>query len=128
MVVEAGRNIHDDPVVTLTQELDHLAQVRWGDEIGSSGDGGARSTRIPVEWSIMTDSRMSLSGSPPSTASSIDLFFGLRLSKTPTSPNWRLASRRATRWLVSRLSASARFVARVVRPTPPLGEKTAMTW
>ena len=93
-----------------------------------SGEGGASSTRIPVEWSIITDSRMSRSGSPPSTASSIERFFGFRLSRTPTSPNWRFASTSATRWSVSRRIASARFVASVVRPTPPFGEKTAMTW
>ena len=83
---------------------------------------------MPVEWSIMTDSRMSRSGSPPSTASSIERFFGFRLSRTPTSPNWRLASTSATLWSVSRRSARARFVAIVVRPAPPFGEKTAMTW
>ena len=33
----------------------------------------------------------------------------------------------ATRWFVSLRSASARFVAIVVRPAPPFGEKTAIT-
>ena len=54
-----------------------------------SGDGGASRTRTPAEW-LMTNVS-SDSGSPASssgTRSAIDLFFGFRLSRTPTSPNW----------------------------------------
>ena len=57
----------------------------------------------------------------------MDLFFGLRLSSTPTSPNWKLASTSATGWPCSAAMATARLTASVVRPTPPLGEKRVMT-
>ena len=71
------------------------------------------------------------SGSPPAsssgTRSAIDLFFGLRLSSTPTSPNWKEPSTRATRLPGSDAAATARLTAIVVRPTPPFGEKTATT-
>ena len=55
--------------------------------------------------------------------SAIDLLLGLRLSSTPTSPNWKEASSRATRWPAP-AAATARLTATVVRPTPPFGEKT----
>ena len=54
----------------------------------------------------------------------MDLFLGLRLSRTPTSPNWKLASTRATFLPISEAATTARLTATVVRPTPPLGEKT----
>ena len=68
------------------------------------------------------------SASPASSSgmrSAIDLFLGLRLSRTPTSPNWNDASTRQVRWPSSVAAATARLTASVVRPTPPLGPKTA---
>ena len=69
------------------------------------------------------------SGSPPAsssgTRSAIDLLFGLRLSSTPTSPNWNEPSMRATLLPGSDAAATARFTAIVVLPTPPFGEKMA---
>jgi hypothetical protein len=59
--------------------------------------------------------------------SAIDWFFGLRLSRTPTSPNWSPPSTSATRLSSSVLAATAKFTARVVRPTPPLGAKNVTT-
>ncbi len=60
-----------------------------------SGDGGASRTRTPDEW-LMTN--VSIDSSSPAsssgTRSAIDLFFGLRLSRTPTSPNWNEPSTR----------------------------------
>ena len=55
----------------------------------------------------------------------MDLFLGLRLSRTPTSPNWNEASTRQVRWPSSVAAATARLTASVVRPTPPLGPNTA---
>ena len=59
--------------------------------------------------------------------SAIDLFLGLRLSRTPTSPNWNEPSTRQVRWPSSVAAATARLTASVVRPTPPLGPNTATT-
>jgi hypothetical protein len=56
------------------------------------------------------------------------LFFGLRLSSTPTSPNWNEPSISTTLLPSSVAAAIARLTAIVVRPTPPFGEKTATTW
>ena len=70
------------------------------------------------------------SGSPFSSSgirSAMDLFLGLRLSRTPTSPNWNEASTRQVRWPSSVAAATARLTASVVRPTPPLGPNTATT-
>ena len=91
-----------------------------------SGDGGASSTRMPAEWLMRNVS--SDSASPASSSgirSAMDLFLGLRLSRTPTSPNWNEASTRQVRWPSSVAAATARFTASVVRPTPPLGPNTA---
>ncbi len=83
----------------------------------------------PVEWVITNVS--SDSGSPPAsssgTKSAIDLFLGLRLSSTPTSPNWKEPSTRTTSAPGSDAAATAMFTAIVVRPTPPFGLKTATT-
>ncbi|MBF8290970.1 MAG: hypothetical protein HW391_1938 [Chloroflexi bacterium] len=57
----------------------------------------------------------------------MDLFLGLRLSSTPTSPNWNDASTSATRLPASEAAATARLTASVVRPTPPFGLKMATT-
>ncbi len=83
---------------------------------------------MPAEW-LMTKVSMD-SGSPCSSSpirSAMDLFFGLRLSSTPTSPNWNDASTRQVFWPSSVAAATARFTASVVRPTPPFGPKTATT-
>ncbi len=93
-----------------------------------SGDGGASSTRMPAEWlmrNVSSDSVSPLSSSGMRSAT--DLFLGLRLSRTPTSPNWNEASTRHVRWPSSVAAATARLTARVVRPTPPLGPNTATT-
>ena len=71
---------------------------------------------------VSSDSTSSAWSSPARSA--IDLLRGLRLSSTPTSPNWNDASTSATR-LPSCAAATARFTATVVRPTPPFGLKTA---
>ena len=71
------------------------------------------------------------SGSPASssgTRSAIDLFFGFRFSRTPTSPNWNEPSTRTTDLPSSVEAAIAMLTAIVVRPTPPFGEKIATTW
>ena len=83
---------------------------------------------MPAEWLIRNVS--SESGSPVSssgTRSAMDLFLGLRLSRTPTSPNWNDASTMTTFLPSSVAAATARLTATVVRPTPPLGLKTATT-
>ena len=94
-----------------------------------SGDGGARRTFAPVECVITKVSMKS--ASPPAsssgTRSAIDLFLGFRLSSTPTSPNWNEPSTRTTRLSGSAAAATAMLTAIVVRPTPPLGLKTATT-
>ena len=93
-----------------------------------SGLGGASSTRMPAEW-LMTNVSMD-SGSPCSSSgmsSAIDLFFGFRLSRTPTSPNWNDPSTRQVFWPSSVAAATARLTASVVRPTPPFGPNTATT-
>ena len=93
-----------------------------------SGEGGARSTLIPAEWLMTMVSMTSMSPcSSSGMMSAIDLFFGLRLSRTPMSPNWNEASTRVVRWPSSVAAATARFTASVVRPTPPFGPKTATT-
>ena len=56
----------------------------------------------------------------------MDLLRGLRLRRTPTSPNWNEASTSATR-LPSWAAATARFTDTVVRPTPPFGLNRATT-
>src|SRR3954449_5573864 len=56
------------------------------------------------------------------------MFFGLRLSRTPTSPNWNEPSTRQTFLPSSVTAATAALTAIVVRPTPPFGLKNAMTW
>ena len=71
------------------------------------------------------------SASPPAsssgTRSAIDLFLGFRLSRTPTSPNWKEPSTRTTSRPGSAAAATAVLTAIVVRPTPPFGLKTATT-
>ena len=57
--------------------------------------------------------------------SAIDLLFGFRLSRTPTSPNWNEPSTSTTFLPSSVAAATARLTATVVRPTPPFGLKTA---
>ena len=47
---------------------------------------------------------------------------------TPTSPKARLPSTSATRLSVASFVATARLTARMVRPTPPFGLKTPMTF
>ena len=81
---------------------------------------------MPAEWLITNVSMDStLAGlSSSGTRSAIDLFFGLRLSSTPTSPNWNEPSTRTTFLPSSVAAATARLTATVVRPTPPLGLKT----
>ena len=80
---------------------------------------------MPDEWSIR---KVSIESSSPASSSgmrsAIDLLRGLRLSSTPTSPNWNEPSISATRLPSSVAAATARLTATVVRPTPPLGLKT----
>jgi len=82
---------------------------------------------MPVECETSTDSRTSesvLSNEP--TRSAMVLALGLMLRMTAMSPNGSEPSTRTTGFCVDWWSATARFVAIVVRPTPPLGEKKAM--
>ena len=65
-----------------------------------------------------------MSTTPSWMTSAMDLFLGFRLSSTPTSPNWKLPSTMHTRLPHSMAAATPRLTAMVVRPTPPLGEKT----
>src|SRR6266511_337920 len=93
-----------------------------------SGVGGASSTLIPDECETSTVSRTSASAvwnEPTRSATVFALGFMLRI--TPMSPNGRLPSTSATGFPVSWCSATARFVAIVVRPTPPFGENSVMT-
>ena len=93
-----------------------------------SGDGGASSTLMPAEWLMTKVSRDSMSPfSSSGMRSAMDLFLGLRLSRTPMSPNWNEPSTRQVRWPSSVAAATARLTASVVRPTPPLGPNTATT-
>ncbi len=95
-----------------------------------SGDGGASRTRMPAEWlitNVSIDSTSWPACSSSGTRSAIDLFLGFRLSRTPTSPNWKEPSTRTTFLPSSVAAATARLTATVVRPTPPLGLKTATT-
>ena len=83
---------------------------------------------MPELWSTSVPS--SVSRSPPfisRATSAIDWFLGLRLSSTPTSPNWRPPSTSATRRPSSAAAATAKLTASVVRPTPPLGAKKVTT-
>src|SRR5438094_302272 len=61
-------------------------------------------------------------------AKAIDMFVGLSLSMTPTSPNWNEPSTRTTFFPSSLAAATATLTAIVVRPTPPFGLKNATTW
>ncbi len=81
---------------------------------------------MPAVWLIRNVS--SESSSPASSSgrrSAIDLLFGFRLSRTPTSPNWNEPSMMTTFLPSSVAAATARLTATVVRPTPPFGLKTA---
>ncbi len=85
---------------------------------------------MPAEWlitNVSIDSTSSPACSSSGTRSAIDLFFGFRLSRTPTSPNWNEPSTRTTFLPSSVAAATAMLTATVVRPTPPLGLKTATT-
>jgi hypothetical protein len=80
---------------------------------------------IPAEcW--MTNVSSDSSGSPASssgTRSAIDLFFGFRLSRTPTSPNWNEPSTRTTDLPSSAPAAIARLTATVqARPGSDRGD------
>ena len=86
---------------------------------------------MPAEWlmtNVSIDSTSLPACSSSGTRSAIDLFFGFRLSRTPTSPNWKEPSTRTTFLPSSVAAATAMLTATVVRPTPPLGLKTATTW
>src|ERR1019366_6123230 len=65
-----------------------------------SGEGGARSTLAPDEWTVRNGSIDSSSrpASRSGARSAIDLFFGFGLSRAPTSPNWDGPSARVVRW------------------------------
>ena len=93
-----------------------------------SGTAARAGRGCPAEW-LMTNvsSDSSSPASSSGTRSAIDLFLGFRLSRTPTSPNWNEPSTRTTFLPSSVAAATARLTASVVRPTPPLGLKTATT-
>ena len=81
---------------------------------------------MPAVWlirNVSIDSRSPASSS--GMRSAIDLLFGFRLSRTPTSPNWKEPSMMTTFLPSSVAAATARLTATVVRPTPPFGLKTA---
>ena len=85
---------------------------------------------MPAEWlmtKVSIDSTSCPACSSSGTRSAIDLFLGLRLSRTPTSPNWKEASTRTTRLPRSVAAATDMLTATVVRPTPPFGLNTATT-
>ena len=77
---------------------------------------------MPDEWlmtNVSTDSSSPASSS--GTRSAIDLFFGLRLSRTPTSPNWNEPSTRTTFLTEARRPRRPPVLtAMVVRPDPAL--------
>ena len=93
----------------------------------TAGPGGPSS---PLEWVMTKDVqrvRLAADLQLGDDRSAIDLFLGFRLRRTPTSPNWNEPSTRTTSLPGSEAAATAVFTAIVVRPTPPLGLKTATT-
>ena len=127
LLLERRPGVDDDVGVALAQQLEDVLHVRPVMSSVDSGVGGASITLMPVEcWTRIdsTTSESAVSNDPMRSA--IVFAFGLMFRITAMSPNGRLPSTSTTGLFVIWWSATARFVAIVVRPTPPFGEKNVM--
>ena len=119
--------VDDDEVVVRAQRLEDLLDAGGGDHLGRLGrrrreqdaDAGGVVDQERVER-VERRRRRARGSGRRSTCSC-----GFRLSRTPTSPNWNEPSMMTTFLPSSVAAATARLTATVVRPTPPLGLKTA---